>query len=74
VADIDQALSDAATAPKRASSGDRSAEGQPIPDLIALDKYVTGKAAVARAGGAWGLVGGARVVPPGTVGPSEQAT
>jgi hypothetical protein len=71
--EVDLGIEDAAATPASASvtSDGRSATARSLPDLIAAEKYVNNKAAVSAAGGAWGCVGRARVVPPGTTGPSE---
>jgi hypothetical protein len=41
---VNTALTAAASAPHSATVADRSATGQPIPDLIALDHHVAAKA------------------------------
>lgn len=56
----------AASEPSAAAQDGRSATNQPIPDLIELDRYASGKAATSGGKSGWGCVRMARGVPPGS--------
>jgi len=57
-----------AALPIRSESDAQSAEGQPLPDLLATQKHFETKAALAvHKGNGWGSIGRARVIPPGGV-------
>lgn len=66
--DLTQTILTEAALPRTSTSDGQSAEGQPIPDIIAADKHVATKTALAaRKGNGWNGIGRARVVPPGGV-------
>lgn len=70
--DLTDTIATEATLPASSSSDGQSADGQPLPDIIAADKYLKGKEALAGTnskGGpksAWRGVRMARAVPPGS--------
>ena len=63
MADMEDILDDAATAPKRVTVDGTSAEGQSVSDLIALDKHQAGRGVRDNPAGA---ITRCKLVPPGT--------
>lgn len=63
--EIDQAITDAATAPKSITVDGTQTVERDVSELIEFDKYRKGVAAVDAGANPWGLLRPARVVPPG---------
>jgi hypothetical protein len=71
--DLTQVIADEAQLPKASAKDGQSAEGQPLPDLIAADKHVKTQGALggtnAKGGpkSGWRGLRSGRVIPPGAV-------
>jgi hypothetical protein len=73
MADITQDdVNAAALEPLKTEGEEGAVTSRPLSELQAAADRAAGIAAVAQAGSAWAAIGKARVVPPGTIGPSER--
>lgn len=63
---IGELIDSTATVPAETTIDGSTVKEQPLPDLIAADRYRKGQSALAGGLSAWGATRPARLVPPGT--------
>jgi hypothetical protein len=66
--DLTEIIAAEAALPAKSAGDTHSAEGQPLPDLIEADKYLSAKSGTSGRKSAWRSVVTARGIPPGTSG------